>query len=100
MTPAPSAAKLPPMRRDWLSKTLAGVLLGFTLAMLCSGVFDALAAGMGTSIRGQIAMWMVPPISLAVLGGCYLFASGKRTWLWLSAANVLALGLLTAARLL
>lgn len=95
MTPAKPAS----IRRDWLSKTLAGMLLGFTLAMLCSGLFTELAPGMATSIRGQIAMWMVPPIALAVLGGCYFFTSGRLAWAWLAGANALILGLLAAVRL-
>lgn len=95
-----NVAKRPPIQRDWVAKTLAGALLGLTLAFLCSGLFAALAGGLGTSIRGQLAMWMVPPIWLGVLGGCYFFTSGKRAWAWLGAANALALGLLAAARLL
>lgn len=90
---------LPPIRRDWLAKTLAGFLFGAVLAFACSGLFVQLNADMPLSARGQLAMWMVPPVWLGVLGGVYFFASGLRAWLWLGAAGALAWGLLFALRL-
>ncbi|MCK6395147.1 hypothetical protein [Zoogloea sp.] len=76
----------PPIQRDWLSKTLAGLVLGAVLAFALSGLFSRLNAGMPLSVRGQLAMWMVPPIWLGVLSGVYFFSSGLRAWLWLGMA--------------
>jgi hypothetical protein len=88
----------PPIRRDWLAKTLAGFLLGAVLALGCSGLFVQLNAAMPLAVRGQLAMWMVPPVWLGVLGGSYFFASGVRAWLWLGGASVLVVGTLVVLR--
>lgn len=94
---AEAAAGLPtkpaPIRRDWVSKTLAGMLLGLGLALGCSGLLAALLPGMPLPVSGQLVMWLVPPVWLGVLSLVYFFASGLRAWLWLGAANVLVLGL-------
>ncbi|NMG64001.1 hypothetical protein GPA19_03430 [Azoarcus indigens] len=93
-----SASSAPPIRRDWLAKTVAGVLLGFTLAIGCSGVFAWLADGMQMSVRAQLAMWMVMPIWLGIFSGVYFFRSGLRAWAWLGGANALVFGALAAAQ--
>lgn len=86
------------IQRDWISKTLAGMLLGLTLAFACSAVFAQLAAELAPPLRAQLAMWMVIPVWLTVLSGVYLFESGKRAWLWLGLVNIAAAGLLVAVR--
>lgn len=83
-----------PIQRDWLSKTLAGLLLGAAMALVCSGLFSRFNTEMPFAIRGQLAMWMVPPIWLGVLSSAYFFANGASAWLWLGAASVLGLALL------
>lgn len=93
-------AKPQPIQRDWVAKTLAGTLLGFALALVCSGLFVGLNPDMATSIKGQLAMWMVAPIWLGTLAGTYFFASGWRAWLWLGGANLLGIGALALLRLL
>jgi hypothetical protein len=90
--------KKAPIRPDWVSKTLAGVLLGLTLAMAISGVFSQLMLDMPLPTRGQLMMWMVPPIWLGVASGVYFFASGLRAWLWLGGANLIAYGLMFGLR--
>lgn len=87
-------AKPAPIQRDWVSKTLAGTLLGLALALGASGVFSQLNAAMPLPVRGQLAMWMVPPLWLGTLGLVYFFQSGLRAWLWLGGANLLAYGAL------
>jgi hypothetical protein len=94
-----NAAKPKAIAHDWLSKTLAGTLLGFTLAIGCAGLFNWLAAGMPLSVRGQLAMWLTAPLWMGVLSGVYFFRSGKRAWAWLGGANLLVFGLLWATRL-
>lgn len=88
------------IQRDWVSKTLAGTLLGLTLAFTCSAVFAHLAAGLAPPIRAQLAMWMVLPVWLPVLSGVYLFESGKRAWMWLCLANLAGGAVLASVRFL
>ncbi|WP_306591299.1 hypothetical protein [Geothrix sp. 21YS21S-4] len=95
MTPA----QHPPIRPDWISKTLAGALLGFTFALGASGLMALALHGLKASARAQLVMWMVAPIWLAILAGCYAFRSGKRAWACLGAANGLLFLVLGALRL-
>jgi len=88
-----SEQKSPPIQRDWLSKTLAGLLLGGVLALVFSSLFAQLNGDLPFSARRQLANWMVPPIWLGVLGTVYFFSSGLRAWLWLGGSAAL----LTAA---
>lgn len=88
-----------PIRPDWVAKILAGTLLGFTLAVGCSGLLVHLTPGMAKVIQGQLAMWLVMPVWLGVLSLVFLFASGWRAWLWLGAANLLLFAGLALARL-
>lgn len=85
-------ARADTMRRDWLAKTLAGSLLGLTLALGCSAIFDVLAAALPLPVRAQLAMWMVAPIWLGTLSGCYFFADGWRAWRGLALANLAVYG--------
>lgn len=93
------SAKATPIRRDWLSKTLAGTLLGFLLALGASGLFNEAAGALPLGVRSQLAMWLVPPVWFGVLGFCYLFGSGRRAWLWLGATTLLVFGLWAGVRL-
>ena len=91
--------KTPPIRRDWVSKTLAGCLLGLALSLAASALYSDMNAALPLPTRGQLAMWMVPPIWLGTLAGVYFFPSGLRAWLWLGAANAAAYGALLVIRL-
>ncbi|MBC9903039.1 hypothetical protein [Achromobacter xylosoxidans] len=84
--------KRAPIRRDWISKSLAGALLGFALAMGASAALAALTAGIPLATRSQLAMWLVPPVWLGVASTVYFFASGLRAWIWLGGACVLLYG--------
>ena len=91
----------PPSKKvqtDWMSKTLAGTLLGFGLGVGCSGLFSALAASLPLAIRGQLAMWLVAPIWVGCLSCVYFFHSGRSAWAWLAAANLLVFGIQAALR--
>lgn len=92
-TEASRRGKPRPVRTDWLSKTLAGLLLGFSLSIIASGLLMTQLRDLPVAVSGQLAMWLVPPVWLLVLAGVYFFASGMRAWAWLLGANALALGL-------
>lgn len=100
-TPLPPAAKAKPapIRRDWVSRCVAATLLGFTLAIGCSGLLTLALPDVPPGTRAQLAMWCVPPVWLTVLGACFMFASGLRTWLWLGLANLVVFGVFFIARL-
>lgn len=87
-----------PIRPDWISKTLAGLLLGLTLAFGISGLLAQALAAQPLPVRGQLVMWAVAPVWLGVCGGVYFFTSGRRAWAWLGAANLLTFGALLAWR--
>lgn len=78
------------IRPDWLSKSLAGTVLGFTLALAIAGIFAWFGpGGLTAPNKYQFVMWMIAPLWFAVLGFTFLFASGVRAWLWLGGANLL-----------
>lgn len=77
------------IRRDWVSKTLAGVLLGGLLALGASGLLSLWLQPMPLPTRGQLVMWSVAPIWLGICSGVYFFTSGLRAWLWLGATTLL-----------
>ena len=90
--------KAPPIARDWLSKTLAGLLLGLLLGLAASSLFVLLTPALPNSVRSQLAMWMVVPIWLTALSTVYFFQSGLRAWLWLGAGNILLVGIIVLIR--
>ena len=99
MSTADSPPKKPPIRSDWISKTLAGQLLGLALALLASALFsDLTRTSLALSPRGQLAMWMVAPLWLGIAGGVYFFRSGLQAWLWLGGATLLSAAALLALR--
>jgi hypothetical protein len=53
---------------------------------------------LAVNVRAQLAMWMVAPVWMGVLGGVFAFRDGKRAWGWLGAANLLVFVLLGAWR--
>ena len=85
--------------RHWLGKTLAGAVLGYTLALAVSGGVALLTPG-GFSGEGKVQfnMWMIAPVWATVLGLVFLFRDSLRAWLWLGLANVLAWGVLWALK--
>lgn len=82
-------AKTNPIQPDWWSKTLAGILLGFLLALGVTGVFALLTQTLEGSTRAQLTMWLLMPVWITVLSCCYFFRDGLRAWLWLGLLNLL-----------
>lgn len=87
-------------RRDWIGKSLAGLVLGLALAMGVSALFTELTPTMGKSVQAQLAMWMVMPVWMAIWAGCYGFASSLRAWVWLGGASVFVYAALLLMRLI
>lgn len=86
-------------RPDWLSKTLAGAILGFGLGIAIPGLLAWLTpGGPAATNKFQFVMWLSSPIWLGVLSFCYFFSSGRQAWLWLGAANALSFAGLFACR--
>ena len=84
----PDQPKRQPVQRDWFTKSLAGGVLGFGLALAASGLCSVLLNSLALPIRGQIAMWLVPIVWLPVFGAVFFFFFGLHAWAWLSAVNV------------
>lgn len=77
------------LSKGWLGKTLAGAICGLAIALIASGFFMLPDTKHNTIYdKYQIAMWMVPPIWLAVLSCCYLFRDALRAWLWLGGISI------------
>ncbi|AZR83298.1 hypothetical protein AYJ59_12625 [Thiomicrospira sp. S5] len=89
-----------PFQNDWIAKTLAGVLLGFTLGVGISGLFMAFSGDILASVKVQLAMWIVTPVWLVVISASYAFRNGWQAWLWLGLVNFLVFGLFFGLHLL
>ena len=88
-----------PIRADWWRKTLAGAVLGWTLAFALAGIFAWVGpGGIAAPQKSQFVMWMIVPLWLPVFGFVYLFSSGRSALLWLGGANLLAYAMLMAVR--
>lgn len=83
------------IRADWWSKTLAGAVLGWTLALALCGLFAWLGPdGIAAPQKSQFVMWMIAPVWMLIFSLVYLFRSGARAALWLGAGNLVAYALL------
>ena len=83
--------------RHWFGKTMAGTVLGYTLALALSGAIAWLTpGGLQGSGKIQFNMWMIAPLWATVLGFVYFFRDSLRAWLWLGAANMAAFAALWA----
>lgn len=90
-----------PIRKsiDWLGKSSAGLILGFTLAVAVSGLFAWAGPGGPSALnKYQMVMWLVVPVWMGALSAVFLFRSGLGAWLWLGGANALAYGALFLCR--
>lgn len=82
-----AAEKIQP---DWWLKTLAGLILGFTLALGLVGLFAWFGpGGIDADTKVQFNMWMIPPIWLLILSFSFLFKNGLRAIGYLSLFNIL-----------
>lgn len=66
---------------DWLSKTLAGLLLGLAIAFVLLGIYAWYGPGdIRSGNKSQFVMWLVTPVWLIILASTYLFPNGRRAW--------------------
>jgi len=84
-------AKKGPTRGDWIGMTLAGVLLGLTLAVSVTTTFGRLPLGIAPPIHAQLTMWLLMPVWLSAIASSFAFETGRRSCTWLGAANLVAL---------
>ncbi|MCX4192555.1 hypothetical protein [Methylophaga sp. OBS1] len=86
-------AKQQTLHNDWLSKTVAGLILGFTAALGLSGVLLLIVSEMNRSASAQLVMWLLSPMWLTLLSTVYLFRNGLRAWGWLALLNLMVYAL-------
>lgn len=78
---------------DWWSKIISATFLGYLFAIGCAGVFLKIYPDIPSHIRAQLAMWLVIPIWLSILSGCFFFKNGRHAWISLISANLVIFGL-------
>jgi hypothetical protein len=78
-------------RTDFLSKTMAGIVLGLSLSMALTAVFAWITPGGPAAVnKFQFVMWLITPLWIGVFGLVYLFRDGRQSWLWLGGLNLLS----------
>ncbi|MFA7554226.1 MAG: hypothetical protein WCY88_08245 [Spongiibacteraceae bacterium] len=94
-----STAKKKPISPDWWSKSIAGVVLGFPLALTLSGLIAWYGpGGISAEDKVQFVMWMIAPLWLLPLSAVFLCRTGLRAVILLLVLNLFAYGLLFLAR--
>ncbi|MBS1093712.1 hypothetical protein [Gluconobacter wancherniae] len=94
-----SSAK-PLSSRNWFSKALAGSVFGLGLTFAIAGIIGLLihSDAMPMSASGQLLMWLIPTLWIAILGACFMFRSGLRAWAVLGALNIVLWGVFFTMR--
>ena len=88
-------AKKTPIRADWWTKTISGLVLGFTLALAISGLFAWIGpGGIAAPQKVQFVMWLIAPVWMLILSLIYLVRTGVRALTGLLIVNALAYALL------
>ena len=78
------------LQPDWWTKSLAGFILGFTLALGLVGLFAWFGpGGINADTKVQFNMWMITPIWLLILSFSFLFKTGLRAIGYLGLFNIL-----------
>lgn len=77
----------------WLGQGLAGLILGFTLALGVSKLFMLMTPEMVQTARVQLAMWMVMPVWLTVFAISFLWRRALHAWVMLGILNLAVFGL-------
>lgn len=78
------------LQPDWWTKTLAGLILGFFLALGLVGLFAWFGpGGIDVAVKVQFNMWIIPFIWLLIFSFSFLFKTGWRAMGYLSLFNIL-----------
>lgn len=78
------------LQPDWWTKTLAGLILGFTLALGLVGLFAWFGpGGIDAAVKVQFNMWPISPIWLLIVSFSFLFRTGWRAVGYLGLFNIL-----------
>jgi len=78
------------LQPDWWTKSLAGLILGFTLALGLVGLFAWFGpGGIDADTKVQFNMWLITPIWLLILSFSFLFKTGLRAIGYLGLFNIL-----------
>ena len=78
------------LQPDWWTKSLAGLILGFTLALGLVGLFAWFGpGGIDADTKVQFNMWLITPIWLLILSFSFMFKTGLRAIGYLGLFNVL-----------
>lgn len=89
------------IRPDWISKSLAGCIAGFGVAVGLVGLLAWFGpGGISAPDKVQVMMWLVPPLWLLIFSLSYLFSSGRQAWLWLGGTTLMVHALLGWTRLM
>ncbi|WP_133405684.1 hypothetical protein [Parashewanella tropica] len=77
------------IKPDVLSKTLAGLVFGYLIALALVGLFAWHGyQGISGEHKVQFNMWMITPIWMLTFSFSYLFQSGKKAILTLFSVSV------------
>lgn len=76
---------------DWWSKTLAGAILGFTLAVAIANIIVLIGLHfMPVELIGQFGMWAIPWFWLPIFFATYFISTGNKAILFLCLSNAVA----------
>ncbi|OIQ47202.1 MAG: hypothetical protein BM565_07855 [Gammaproteobacteria bacterium MedPE] len=82
------------IQSQWVSKSLIGAILSYTLALLLVGIFAWQGpGGIDASNKVQFNMWFTVIIWLCIFSSVYLFKTALRAFCWLTVLNVFAFSL-------
>jgi hypothetical protein len=82
------------IERDLLIKFVAGMAGGFGLAVAASALFARFSSGgLSAASKFHVAMWLVPPLWIAIASASFMFRSAARALAWLALSNVVAFAL-------
>lgn len=85
------------INRDLGSKAIAGTFAGFTLSVALCGLYGWLGPGSLVD-KYMVVLWLLLPVWMAILTGCFFFTRGKHSWFVLIIANLIAYALLGSVR--
>ncbi|QQK61700.1 hypothetical protein FJD32_020775 [Shewanella sp. LC6] len=78
------------LQPDWWTKSLAGLILGFTFALGLVGLFAWFGpGGIDADTKVQFNMWLITPIWLLILSFSFMFKTGLRAIGYLGLFNIL-----------